>query len=98
MTVHDLLDRMPAPTEPELREAISGNLCRCTGYGRILAAVDAAAARSPGGRRATRRRLGSTSSIEAGVERGGNVSDERERPSWTSFGEASAPHGATGGR
>jgi carbon-monoxide dehydrogenase small subunit len=39
MAVHDLLDRNPAPDDIELREAISGNLCRCTGYGRILAAA-----------------------------------------------------------
>ena len=39
-TVHDLLDRLPSPTELEVREAISGNLCRCTGYGRILQAVE----------------------------------------------------------
>ena len=44
LTVHDLLDRNPAPTELELREAISGNLCRCTGYGRILAAAQAVVA------------------------------------------------------
>jgi len=41
VSVHDLLERNPAPTELEVREAISGNLCRCTGYGRILAAVKA---------------------------------------------------------
>jgi carbon-monoxide dehydrogenase small subunit len=40
VAVHDLLDQNPDPTELEIREAISGNLCRCTGYGRILAAVD----------------------------------------------------------
>lgn len=40
VAVHDLLDRAPSPTELEVREAISGNLCRCTGYGRILAAVE----------------------------------------------------------
>ena len=34
----DLLDRSPAASELEMREAISGNLCRCTGYGRIFAA------------------------------------------------------------
>jgi aerobic carbon-monoxide dehydrogenase small subunit len=45
MTVHDLLDRVPVPTDLEVREAISGNLCRCTGYGRILAAVHEAARR-----------------------------------------------------
>lgn len=39
IAVHDLLDRNPDPTELEVREAISGNLCRCTGYGRILEAV-----------------------------------------------------------
>jgi carbon-monoxide dehydrogenase small subunit len=42
MAVHALLDRNPDPTPTEVREAISGNLCRCTGYGRIFAAVDAA--------------------------------------------------------
>ncbi len=39
MAVHDLLGRQTSPTDLEVREAISGNLCRCTGYGRILAAV-----------------------------------------------------------
>ena len=43
MAVHDLLARVPAPTELEVREAVSGNLCRCTGYGRVLAAVQRAA-------------------------------------------------------
>ena len=43
MAVHDLLARIPAPTELEVREAVSGNLCRCTGYGRVLAAVQRAA-------------------------------------------------------
>jgi carbon-monoxide dehydrogenase small subunit len=43
VAVADLIARSPAPTELEIREAISGNLCRCTGYGRILAAVEAAA-------------------------------------------------------
>jgi aerobic carbon-monoxide dehydrogenase small subunit len=48
MAVHDLLDRVPVPTDLEVREAISGNLCRCTGYGRILAAVHEAARRRTG--------------------------------------------------
>jgi carbon-monoxide dehydrogenase small subunit len=39
VTIHDLLDQNPTPSDLELREAISGNLCRCTGYGRILAAA-----------------------------------------------------------
>ena len=38
-----LLDQNPDPTEEEIREAISGNLCRCTGYARIVAAVRIAA-------------------------------------------------------
>jgi aerobic carbon-monoxide dehydrogenase small subunit len=39
VAVHDLLDRHPDADQLEVREAISGNLCRCTGYGRILQAV-----------------------------------------------------------
>jgi carbon-monoxide dehydrogenase small subunit len=39
MAVHDLLDRDPHPDDLAIREALSGNLCRCTGYGRILEAV-----------------------------------------------------------
>jgi len=39
----DLLARSPDPGDDEVREALSGNLCRCTGYGRILAAVRSAA-------------------------------------------------------
>ncbi len=40
-----LLDRIPHPSEAEIREAISGNLCRCTGYGQIIEAVQLAAVR-----------------------------------------------------
>ena len=42
-SVHDLLDRVPNPDEIEIREALSGNICRCTGYGRIVSAVQLAA-------------------------------------------------------
>jgi aerobic carbon-monoxide dehydrogenase small subunit len=45
VTVHDLLDRESAPTDPEIREALAGNLCRCTGYEKILDAVRLAATR-----------------------------------------------------
>ena len=45
----DLLARDPQPDDLAVREAISGNLCRCTGYGRILAAAHAAAAALAGG-------------------------------------------------
>ena len=41
----DLLRRTPDPSDDEIREALSGNLCRCTGYQKILDAVHAAAAR-----------------------------------------------------
>jgi carbon-monoxide dehydrogenase small subunit len=44
VAVHDLLARDPEPSPLAVREALSGNLCRCTGYGRVLAAVDAAVA------------------------------------------------------
>ena len=40
----DLLARSPDPTDDELREALSGNLCRCTGYAKIFDAVRQAAA------------------------------------------------------
>ena len=39
----DLLERTPSPTDDEIREALSGNLCRCTGYQKIFDAVRAAA-------------------------------------------------------
>ena len=45
MAAHDLLRRTPSPTEPEVREALAGNLCRCTGYAKVLDAVALAAGR-----------------------------------------------------
>lgn len=52
MTLLEFLDENPAPTEAEVREAISGNLCRCTGYQGIVAAALDAAARMRGSNRA----------------------------------------------
>jgi aerobic carbon-monoxide dehydrogenase small subunit len=43
-----LLERTPDPSDDEIREALSGNLCRCTGYQKIFDAVRAAAAAAPG--------------------------------------------------
>jgi carbon-monoxide dehydrogenase small subunit len=43
----DLLARTPSPTEAQIREAISGNLCRCTGYDAIVDAIVACAERPP---------------------------------------------------
>lgn len=53
VTAKALLDRNPSPTQEEIREALSGNLCRCTGYQQIVEAVAAAA-------QAERTKLGNT--------------------------------------
>jgi carbon-monoxide dehydrogenase small subunit len=39
MAVHDLLERSAVPSDTEIREELAGNVCRCTGYGRIIDAV-----------------------------------------------------------
>ncbi|MBN1826197.1 MAG: (2Fe-2S)-binding protein [Candidatus Eisenbacteria bacterium] len=49
LTAKALLDRNPDPTEAEVRGALSGNLCRCTGYVNIVRAVLVAAERMRGG-------------------------------------------------
>ena len=52
VAAHDLLARDPSPSDADVREALAGNLCRCTGYEKILDAVRLAAARlaaGPGG-------------------------------------------------
>ena len=43
---HDLLAREPQPSDSDIREALSGNLCRCTGYEKIMDAVRLASARA----------------------------------------------------
>ena len=45
MAAHDLLEREPLPSDAAIREALAGNLCRCTGYEKILDAVRLASAR-----------------------------------------------------
>jgi carbon-monoxide dehydrogenase small subunit len=45
MTSYAYLKKHPAPTEDEIRRAISGNLCRCTGYVNIVKAIQHAAAK-----------------------------------------------------
>jgi aerobic carbon-monoxide dehydrogenase small subunit len=43
MTAKSLLEKKPRPTESEIREGISGNICRCTGYNKIVEAIQYAA-------------------------------------------------------
>ena len=50
MTARALLDRNPDPTDGEIREAISGQICRCTGYATIVRSVQWAAAEEAGTR------------------------------------------------
>ena len=50
MTAKCLLDRNPAPTREQIRDELSGNLCRCTGYSSIIDGVEAAAALLAGDR------------------------------------------------
>ncbi len=43
VTTHDLLRRYPHPSDADIREALAGNICRCTGYAKIIDAVKLAA-------------------------------------------------------
>ncbi|HKV89453.1 MAG TPA: (2Fe-2S)-binding protein [Candidatus Dormibacteraeota bacterium] len=45
IATHDLLSRVPNPTGAQIREALAGNICRCTGYAKIIDAVHLAAGR-----------------------------------------------------
>jgi aerobic-type carbon monoxide dehydrogenase small subunit (CoxS/CutS family) len=47
MASEGLLRQRPQPTEAEIREALGGNICRCTGYVKIVEAVQSAAGEAP---------------------------------------------------
>jgi carbon-monoxide dehydrogenase small subunit len=58
VAAHDLLARDPAPADADVREALAGNLCRCTGYEKILEAVRLAGERLAWEREAGKREAG----------------------------------------
>jgi len=55
LTAQQLLMRNPQPTEEQIRHALDGNLCRCTGYQHIVDAVQYAAKKMPRKAKAKRR-------------------------------------------
>ena len=65
ISAYALLERRPRPSEADIREALAGNLCRCTGYTKIVDAVRAAAKEAAGGRRGGARRPRRTRSPSA---------------------------------
>ncbi|MBI2369677.1 MAG: (2Fe-2S)-binding protein [Deltaproteobacteria bacterium] len=66
LTSKALLDASPQPTRDEIREALAGNLCRCTGYTKILEAVELAALRMAGEERAAAGGLGARAAGQGG--------------------------------
>jgi len=69
MSAKSLLDHNPKPTENEIRYALAGNLCRCTGYDKIVRAVaDAAQTLASGTGKRSQGRLGSGPSASEQTE------------------------------
>ena len=92
VTTHDLLRRNPSPTDPEIREALAGNLCRCTGYEKVLDAVRLAAGRGGevGGRSQGVWTTGATSSGGGLPSRSGAPGSEGRDDTRPGTGEAGA--------
>lgn len=65
LSAHSLLDRTTEPTREDIVDAISGNICRCTGYGQIIEAIELAAERL---RKANSLRSTETSRIDQAVK------------------------------
>jgi carbon-monoxide dehydrogenase small subunit len=84
MTSLDLLEENPDPSDEEIREALEGNLCRCTGYQNIVNAVQNAAdqmhAATDGGERSTGMRPSSGQRPDGGEPADGDLDIAREYP------------------
>jgi aerobic-type carbon monoxide dehydrogenase small subunit (CoxS/CutS family) len=84
LSARALLDRNPCPTRVEIREALSGNLCRCTGYTQIFEAVELAIAESLGVEPAPRsweaQRMKPEEAQRRAREAAARLRAERERP------------------
>ena len=99
VAVADLLARNPDPTDAEIREALAGNLCRCTGYEKILDAVRLAAERMARGdapmsqRRPSSSRLRAIATVDAA---GTEHADRAPRRRRTTGSPPSAPGPRTG--
>jgi len=66
ISAHALLQRNPHPTEDEIKEALVGNLCRCTGYVRIIQAVKTAAIKTAAHKTGAGHRVATESPVETG--------------------------------
>ena len=97
VATHDLLARNPSPNDAEIREALAGNLCRCTGYEKILDAVRLAASDDPrtlrrrDGRPATCSRTGTSSPRATGSRPSGPGATRAKATASTSPAASSRP-------
>jgi aerobic-type carbon monoxide dehydrogenase small subunit (CoxS/CutS family) len=85
VTARALLDREPNPSREQIREALAGNLCRCTGYLQIIEAVEAARLRGPGDR-----------TLESGSASGRLRQTKAERVTASDVSQKPAPAGGGG--